>query len=232
MGYIGDIDDDNIDNEDNSKKKCRFKFELQGEKQIYVFGVNPSYAQGMIRERSAWVHEYVEDLNCPQRFKGINNDYVLDKTIERVEFFIRKAGYDGFVMLNVCAQRTSNPEELMPDEKLHNKNKQKIEEYLNGKKDIDVLLAFGNPIGSTKSWQFGYLKEIIGEIRKKHETTFYVLDDPTKSCLTSNKNPRHPSPKHPSKPLSDDTRLLEFDFNNPNNRLYMYKKCRKWNFLK
>lgn len=196
--YYGDKEDD-----------INQRFKLERNRQLYVLGVNPSTAQGIVA--------------------GKFNKASLDKTIERVEFFAKKAGYDSFVMLNVCAQRTSTPATLIKDDTLHNKNKQKIEEYLNGKEHIDVLLAFGNPIGSTKGWLFEYFKD-IAEILKNHKAIFYVLNDPTKkTCLTSDGNPRHPSPKFPAEPLSDETELLKIDFNDPNNPLEEFPK---WNFLK
>ncbi len=221
MGFIGDeFDSDN----------CRFKFEMEGKKQLYVFGVNPSTAQGKVDSNLDWVHNYVQSLKCSQKLKGVNNNYAIDPTIMRVKKFVTEDEnykFDGFVMLNICAQRTSKPKDLVQNDNLSAQNKDRIKLYLNDKENIDILLAFGDAIGGVTGWKFNYFKEIVNELLKPHNPTYYVLEDPTKeTCLTKKGNPRHPSPGKPSH-LTDATHLLKIE--GENNPLAKYTK---WDFLK
>ena len=120
--YYGDDDDD----------ECRrFKFEQKGSNQLIVFGINPSTAQGIT-----------------SRYASADDD----QTIKRVKSFAERNGYDGFLMLNVCAQRCTNPNDLSKTEnkELLSENVKKIAAYLQERNAIPVLLAFGNNISKRK----------------------------------------------------------------------------------
>ena len=65
------------------------------------------------------------------------------------------------------------------------KNLGKIKEYLKGKTNISVLLAYGNNI-SKRPYLEANFKDIINEL-KHHNPTFYRLGKPTKKG-----NPWHP----------------------------------------
>lgn len=58
----------------------RFYIEQAGDKMLFVVGLNPSTA----------------------------NDKIADRTMTRVLEFVEKAGYNGFVMLNLSAQRQTD----------------------------------------------------------------------------------------------------------------------------
>ena len=168
--YYGDDDD----------LFMRFKLEKKGSNELIIIGINPSTARGRSR-------------HCPRS--------VDDKTIKRVEAFSSKnwnlskaeKQFDGFLMLNVCAQSVSDPDMLAVenDELLHEMNKKKITEYLNElvkHQRISVLLAYGDNIDKRK-----YLRENLKDIvtiLKKYKVTFYRLGK-----LTANGNPRHPLPR-------------------------------------
>lgn len=223
MEYIGHKKDRN---------DRRFVLEVRnstGKNLLYVFGLNPSDAQGKVAENINWVRNYVQGIKKITVTKDKNNEYAIDKTIERVEFFTQKAEYDGFVMFNVCAQRTTEPKYLKRNGDLHNDNMKVINEYLDlntkGKEKIAVLLAFGNAIDN-KSWLLKYFEE-ISNILKNYNPVYYVLKDNKKaSVLTSpskNKNLSNGrNPRHPSR-LSNGTVLEAVDFNKD-------EYC-KWKFL-
>ena len=160
--------------DDNDADSQRFKLELEGENELVILGLNPSTARGMSKN-------FPKEKTCD------------DNTIKRIKGFSERAWnvpelkLDGFLMLNICAQSTSDSETLAEDSALHEKNKQKIESYLADKANPVVLLAYGDAV-SEKKFPFlkTYLKEIV-EIFKKHGATFYHLGD-----LTKEGNPRHP----------------------------------------
>ena len=162
--------------DDEDTEKQRFKLENPGKNELVILGVNPSTARG-------------ESKSFPA---GKTCD---DQTIKKVNGFAEgnwnspDIKFDGFLMLNVCAQSTSNPDELICDDKLHERNKEKIKSYLatfSKKQEISVLLAYGDTVENTKKpfLQY-YLKDII-EIMKSYKVKFYHLGDFTKS-----NNPRH-----------------------------------------
>lgn len=207
-----------------------------GRERLYVFGINPSDAQGKVVDNLDWVHEYVQEIHKPQVEKGPDNDYALDKTITRVEKFStqdKDYKFSDFVMLNICAQRTTNQEVLKCNDNLHRENIECIKKIMKDKeqknRSINVLLAFGDPKKKgDQSWLYRYFTEIIEMLKKEgFSMTFYVLKDEKlvrnkKSVLTKEGNPRHPSR------LSDETHLMKIDFNK-NNPLAEFSK---WDFLK
>ena len=175
MGFIGD-DEDNADQ--------RFKLELEGKNELIILGLNPSTARG----KSSGYPNMIDDptLNRAVTFSLLN-------------WNVATPVFNGFLMLNVCAQSNSKPEKLVANDALHEKNKKKIEEYLSGKNAVSVLLAYGDNV-SKKSLSFlkRYLDEIV-KIFKKHEATFYHLGN-----LTNKGNPRHINPRDCSQlPITD-----------------------------
>lgn len=160
--YIGDKDDNDTQ---------RFLLEQKpsnGGEQLIIFGINPSTATPKID----------------------------DPTMRKVKSFVENnslAGkkFDGFLMFNVCAQRSTAPKNLTRNDNLHKMNLDKIRTHLNGRKNIHIWLAFGDNIGGENSWLFQYFKEIV-EILKQHNPTYIRLSEFTKESLTSEGNPRHP----------------------------------------
>ena len=160
------------DDEDNENQ--RFKFEMKGTNELIIIGINPSTARA-----------------DP---KGTDNPEK-DQTIRKIIGFLdRKRNsfgqFDGFLMLNVCAQSSVDPAKLQEaqNKKLHTLNMQKIDGYLqelSKKQKISVLLAYGDSIRQGK-----YLKNNLRDIitlLQKYSATFLRLGD-----LSKKHNPKHP----------------------------------------
>lgn len=179
--YIGDKDDNDTQ---------RFLLEQKpsnGGEQLIIFGINPSTATPKID----------------------------DPTMRKVKSFVENnslAGkkFDGFLMFNVCAQRSTNPKKLIKNDNLHKMNLEKIRTHLTGKNDIYVWLAFGNNIGSQKGWIFGYFNDIT-KLLKAYNPSYIHLGK-----FTAKGNPRHPLY------VPDGTSFEEFTKGNSPS---------KWNFL-
>ncbi len=111
MRFIGD-DEDNVNQ--------RFKLELEGKNELIILGLNPSTARG----ESSGYPNMIDDPTLNRAVEFSKRNWNWDKTITE---------FDGFLMLNVCAQSTSKPINLVVNDALHEMNKKKIEEYLSGK---------------------------------------------------------------------------------------------------
>ncbi len=155
----------------------RFKFEMKGSNELIIIGINPSTARGVSKNCT----ECTEDMTIKRVLGFSNRNWNYDEN---------KIRFDGFLMLNVCAQVATAPKDLNPkrDEEMHKLNLSKIKEYLKvleGKQDIYVLLAYGNAIKNRN-----YLKDNLGNIRrvlKEHNAIFFRLGK-----LTAKGNPCHP----------------------------------------
>ena len=101
----------------------RFALMREGERVLYVFGVNPSTA----------------------------TDKKSDPTMRKVIRFAENNGFDGFAMMNLYPLRSTNPYALPKeiDMGLHRKNLQVIKEIIGKKANPVILLSFGNSIEAT-----------------------------------------------------------------------------------
>lgn len=147
----------------------RFILEKRGENQLIVIGANPSTA--------------TNEKN--------------DNTMGCVAWIAKKNGFDGFVMLNLNAQRSTNPDELPQemDVDLHQANVKHISELLKWKSSPVILLAFGDIIEKRK-----YLKQCFADIVAAilpNNPHWLQLGE-----LTRKGNPRHPL-RHANDPLTD-----------------------------
>ena len=156
--------------DDDDSDEQRYKFEMRGENELIIIGINPSTARGVSKNFSQWAD---------------------DQTIRKAKGFVTRSisalnKFNGFLMLNVCAQSAKKPEKLalVRDVVLHNKNLDKIKKYLEGKNGISVLLSYGDLIFE-RAYLKQNLREIIAELQK-HNATFYRLGKPTNKG-----NPRH-----------------------------------------
>ena len=130
-------------------------------KLLFVFGINPSNA-------------------TPQK---------LDPTVKRMRKIALEHGYDSWVALNVCSQRSTNPDgmEKVQNLDLHQENLKIICELLDRYNDCgDVLFAYGDLINKRE-----YLKENLHEIEaiivsKQYADRCYCLGK------TKSGNARHP----------------------------------------
>jgi serine/threonine protein phosphatase len=148
---------------DNSK---RFVLgEVIGPNPLICFGVNPSTA------------------------KVQNGALKTDPTILKIKKFVEKRNCDGWIMLNLYAQVTPEPNELHKNEDfdncLHKKNINKIKEIFENYPNADILACWGNLIEKRDYLKKLCLKEIF-EISEKDRNWLYIGN------LTKKGNPRHP----------------------------------------
>jgi hypothetical protein len=143
-----------------TNQEFRFNLGTSGLKPLFVIGLNPSTA----------------------------NDKLPDRTITRVMEYANKHGYDSFVMLNLYAQRTPNPDNLHAifDDQLHKQNVACIVETFKKHHDIFALASWGGRITLRK-----YLREclldIYGKTKNKKINWLKI------GGLTQSGHPRHPS---------------------------------------
>jgi hypothetical protein len=106
--------------EKNRNNSARYILGEKGKNPLVCIGINPSTAEP-------------------------NN---LDRTLTSVKRISILNGYEGWLMLNVYPQRSTNPNRLHEemDEKLHSFNLNYISEYLSKFKDVDVWAAWGTLI--------------------------------------------------------------------------------------
>ena len=119
--------------EKNSDNSARYILGEPGIKPLVCVGINPSTAEP-------------------------NN---LDRTLTNVRRFSELNGYDGWMMLNVYPQRSTNPNGLHVemDEKLNSSNLNYIAEYLSKYNKVDVWAAWGTLIKKRK-----YLTDALRDI--------------------------------------------------------------------
>ena len=149
----------------NGNDKERFVLgEVTGAKPLICFGINPS------------------------RAKVQNGALKTDPTILKIKKIVEKRNCDGWIMLNLYAQVTPEPNELHKNEDfnncLHKKNINKIKEIFKNYPNADILACWGNLIEKRDYLKKVCLKEIfeISENRK----WFHI------GSLTKKENPRHP----------------------------------------
>lgn len=136
----------------------RFTLEQSGERMLIVIGLNPSTA----------------------------NEKTPDRTVSKVLKYASESGYDGFVMLNLSAERATKPWMMRSqiDNEMHYRNLNEIRKIACRYVSADVLAAFGNGIGYRDYLKvtFRNLYEILGNTR-----SWLKIGD-----LTACGNPRHP----------------------------------------
>lgn len=140
--------------------RCRFALGVERRKNLIVFGVNPSTA----------------------------NATTPDQTIRRVMGFAIKFGCDGFIMLNLSAQRSTDPRGMHQDRSLgeHATNLAHIRRILDRNADAVLLAAWGKLITTRP-----YLKENLLDIHAlvaERQLRWHTLGPLLKSG-----HPRHPS---------------------------------------
>ena len=139
-------------------EEYRYILGERGERPIICVGVNPSTAE-------------------PDK---------LDRTMKRVKSISEFNGYDGYYMLNVCAQRATSPEDIeqINISCLHNENMKAFEKLFSCHSGLDVWAAWGGSI-TKRSFFISYL-HVIQEIGTKHGVNWFCAG------LTKNGHPRHP----------------------------------------
>lgn len=139
----------------------RYVLASQGYRPLFVIGVNPSIA----------------------------NEEKPDRTIGRIMNFARQNGYDGFVMLNLYPQRSTNFSQVHQemDSRLHKRNLKEIHSILTEYTNIHILVAFGNLITQRKYLTscFRDIVEMVSECGI--DVTWLQI-----GALTKAGHPRHP----------------------------------------
>ena len=170
----------NIDLYEGDKDNKRFILGTKGEKPLFVIGVNPSYAD-----------EKIPDL-----------------TIKKVIGFSERNGNDSFIMLNLYAQRSTNPNSMHNsiNKELHETNIKHILDILKKHKEVKILAAWGGTIKKRK-----YLLDCLKDI-KECIKPFNVewLEIENVRVTLGKQHPRHPSRGTYSKliPFNIDEYLL------------------------
>ena len=138
----------------------RYVLRKDGDRPLIVVGLNPSTA----------------------------NEAKADATMTRVMGLAERNGFDGFVMLNLYPQRTTNPAGLDREmnDSLHQENLRQIKEALKDINEPTVLLAFGNNIG-LRPYLRTCLRDIVATIADR-QPRYVQIGTPTNWG-----NPRHPS---------------------------------------
>ena len=161
-----------INDHDNSS---RYVLGEKGESPLIIFGINPSVAEPAYLGKS-------------------------DPTINKIKMLVNKLEGDGWIMLNVYPQRSTNPNEmdLKMNKGIHQKNLLEIEnvfiEYPNSK----LIAAWGNLI-TKRSYLVECLRDIY-EISLKYNKEWL--------CFKRNKTGH---PKHPLYMKQAKIQLLSYD---------------------
>ncbi len=143
----------------NEGNTLRYALGMNGKKPLVVIGLNPSTA----------------------------NEHRPDSTINKVMGIAEGAKLDGFIMLNLYPQRSTDPNklDLKFNTECHKDNLNTIQEVLYGMDDIQVLVGYGNKI-MMRPYLKQCMKEIVSVI-SKHNPKWLKTGD-----LTKPGHPRHP----------------------------------------
>lgn len=145
--------------EHTADNSARFILGTRGDNPLVCVGVNPSTA-------------------TPEK---------LDRTVTRVKEYARRNHYDSWVMLNLYAQRSTDPK-LMHDvhlPELKAENEHHIAELVAGRR-LTLLAAWGEPINMRP-----YLPELLADIVTITDASLCEWNSIGE--LTKSKHPRHPS---------------------------------------
>lgn len=154
---------------------CRFVLGLDGQNMLICCGINPSTAK----------------------------PNYLDNTVRRVEKFSKDNGYDGYIMINVYPQISTNPKEihLHVDASIHKENIKCLDKLFMKYPKSDVWAAWGTLI-ETRPYFYNSLREIYN-LSKKHDLNWIHFNELTKAG-----HPRHPLY------LKSDSKVSKFDIEN------------------
>ena len=120
---------------------------------------------------------------------SIASDLSPDNTMQNVCRIATANGYDGIVMINLSAQRATNPDELDTENNadLHQENLEAIINVLNEVKTFDILLAYGGLIHKRK-----YLKNNLSDLL----SIFSNYKAPILAYgINKDGTPKHPCPR-------------------------------------
>lgn len=142
----------------NDDNTARYTLGKLGKRMLLVIGINPSTARP-------------DDL---------------DRTVSRVERFIKDNGYDGWVMLNIYPQRATDPNKMHSelDREIHLENISQIKKLVNTHSVFDVCAAWGTEI-NRRPYLMDCLRDIVSAIGTDKRWVHL-------HHLSKNNHPRHP----------------------------------------
>lgn len=167
----------------NKANTCRYTLGVKGDKVLICCGINPSTA--------------------------IPND--LDQTVRRVQTFSKDNGYDGYVMINIYPQISTDPKymHLAIDQINHAENIKNLSQLFQAYPNANIWAAWGNLI-EKRPYLYKALREIY-EIAKYNNMNWIHFNE-----LTQIGHPRHPLY------LKADSKIYKFDIES-----YIKKNCNK-----
>lgn len=132
---------------------CRYALGKSGKKMVICIGLNPSTA----------------------------TDEKPDRTFNKIRKIVEHNKYNGFVILNICPQISSNPKNVEYNEDDATENCKIIQKYLKKYSDAKIWCAWGNNIRSKK---FKLYREKVEKMISRRECF----------CTSVNKTgePKHP----------------------------------------
>lgn len=150
---------------------ARFVLATPGQNPLVCFGINPSTA----------------------------TPYKLDPTVKRVSKFAEVGRFDGWAMLNVYPQISTDPKGLHQkvDLRLKEENEQRIANFISGR-PLTIVAAWGNLIDS-RNFLMRSMQDIVN-LPELHACRWVMLGGATQV-----NHPRHPLY------VKGDTPLMEFD---------------------
>lgn len=165
----------------NDDNTCRYTLGVDGDKMLICCGINPSTAK-------------------PNE---------LDNTVRRLDRFAKDNGYDGYIMINIYPQISTDPKNihLDLDETIHKHNLKKLKRIFKAYPNSDMWAAWGVLI-ETRQYFYQSLKEMYS-ISKQYDLNWIHFNQ-----LTKKGHPRHPLY------LRADSEIFEFDIEN-----YIEKHC-------
>ncbi len=140
-------------------------------------------------------HRYVLASECtsPLVVIGVNpstaNETKPDPTVRKVMGFAERNNCDGFIMLNLYPQRSTNFASVHQkrNEELHQNNLDAIKRYFDGFEELKVLVAWGN-LASKRTYLLDCFRDITSVLSENNRKVSWLQIGE----LTKSKHPRHP----------------------------------------
>ena len=163
----------------------------------------------------------------PLIFIGINPSTAdqdgLDNTTKRITKIAENSGYDGWIMLNICPLRYTNPKDLKENYnnkyteenlgKIKTENIKQIKEIVNRDNHNNIVCAWGNSIELIPEFEdiLNELKEILSG-----KNIYYLKSENKKTELTAKKHPRHPLGCSSKSKLKEFENFSNYEINTKN----------------
>ncbi|MDO5017067.1 MAG: DUF1643 domain-containing protein [Porphyromonas sp.] len=147
----------------------------------------------MIGNESTLRYILASECTTPLVVIGVNpstaNETKPDPTVRKVMGFAERNDCDGFIMLNLYPQRSTDFACLHQErsEELHQNNLDAIKQYFDGFEELKVLVAWGNLV-SKRTYLLDCFKDIASVLSSNSRRVSWLQI----GTLTNSKHPRHP----------------------------------------